>query len=479
MDTDVPEKIYPKVGGYSIRDCIGGGGFSRVFRAINYETRATAACKVVLITSDTPSAQRKDLEKEIKVHSLLKHINVLEFLRCKTIEESESEKYVPGVYMLLELASGGDLFDKIAPDVGVDIDLARFYFTQLIAGVEFIHSQGVCHRDLKPENLLLNLEGRLKISDFGLCSVFKYKERVRMLSERCGSLPYVAPELSTNEPYAAEPVDVWGTGVILFTLFVGNTPWDEPTASSPEFVSYARGEIFQYEPWSRIEPEALAFLRSILTITPKKRATIAQIKAHPWFNRPSHVERANPQALAERLTQNLRRTGDLSIAAPDPVDLGVPESDMDVDSQEAGDRMMTLTNATQFTRSLLLFSQTQGGTRYTPALTRFYASLPPDEFLPILVTALQGDGVKCAKGDEDSDDAHPGRVSFRIGGLDKRREQFRGTIELEPFRLADREVDGSFVIMSRERGNPLSWRQLWKQTVLHANVKQHVLMKGH
>jgi serine/threonine-protein kinase Chk1 len=106
----------------------------------------------------------------------------------KTIEEADSTKYVPGVYMLLELASGGDLFDKIgelssystrfwfwlpralqtkAPDIGVDIDLARFYFTQLIAGVEFIHSQGVCHRDLKPENLLLNLEGRLKISDFG------------------------------------------------------------------------------------------------------------------------------------------------------------------------------------------------------------------------------------------------------------------------------------------------------------------------
>ncbi|KAF8679445.1 CAMK CAMKL CHK1 protein kinase [Rhizoctonia solani] len=479
MDGDVPDKIYPKIGGYSIRDCIGGGGFSRVFRAINYETRATAACKVVLITSDTPSAQRKDLEKEIKVHSLLKHINVLEFLRYKTVEEAESSKYVPGVYMLLELASGGDLFDKIAPDVGVDMDLARFYFTQLIAGVEFIHSQGVCHRDLKPENLLLNLEGRLKISDFGLCSVFKYKERTRMLSERCGSLPYVAPELSTSEPYAAEPVDVWGTGVILFTLLVGNTPWDEPTANSPEFVSYARGEIFQYEPWNKIESEALAFLRTILTITPKKRATIAQIKSHSWFNQPSHVERTNPQALAERLTQNLRKAGDLSIAAPDPADLGVPGSDMDVDSQEAGDRMMTLTNATQFTRSLLLFSQTQGGTRYTPALTRFYAALSPDEFLPILVTALQGDGVKCAKGDDNSDPEHPGRVSFRIGGLDRRREQFRGTIELEPFRLVDRGLDGSFVVMTRERGNPLSWRQLWKQTILNDVVKRHVLMKSH
>ncbi|KAG8712943.1 Chk1 protein kinase [Ceratobasidium sp. 394] len=479
MDEDTPNKIYPKIGNFTIRDCIGGGGFSRVFRAINYETRATAACKVVLITSETPPSQRKDLEKEIKVHSLLKHVNVLEFYRYKTIEESESSKYVPGVYMLLELASGGDLFDKIAPDVGVDLDLARFYFSQLIAGLEFIHSQGVCHRDLKPENLLLNIEGRLKISDFGLCSVFKYKDRTRMLSERCGSLPYVAPELSTSDPYAAEPVDVWGTGVILFTLLVGNTPWDEPTANSPEFVSYARGEIFQYQPWSGIDPDALAFLRTILTISPKKRATIAQIKAHPWFNMPSHVDRANPQALAERLTQNLRRTGDLNIAAPDPSALGVPGG-MDVDSEasEQDDKMMTLTNATQFTRSLLLFSQTQGGTRYTPSLTRFYAAIPPGDFLPVLVGALQAKGVKCAKGSDEANPDHPGRISFRIGGLDRRKEQFRGTIELEPFRLTDHGLDGSFVIMSRERGNPLSWRQLWKQTVMSDGVQEYVLMRG-
>ncbi|QRV91004.1 Serine/threonine-protein kinase [Ceratobasidium sp. AG-Ba] len=479
MDDYTQGKIYPKIGNYTIRDCIGGGGFSRVFRAINYETRATAACKVVLITSETPSSQRKDLEKEIKVHSLLKHVNVLEFYRYKAIEESESSKYVPGVYMLLELASGGDLFDKIAPDVGVDLDLARFYFSQLIAGLEFIHSQGVCHRDLKPENLLLNIEGRLKISDFGLCSVFKYKERTRMLSERCGSLPYVAPELSTSEPYAAEPVDVWGTGVILFTLLVGNTPWDEPTANSPEFVSYARGEIFQYPPWNKIESDALEFLRSILTISPKKRATIAHIKAHSWFNAPSHVERANPQALAERLTQNLRRAGDLNIAAPDPSVLGV-SADMDIDSEaaEQDDKMMTLTNATQFTRSLLLFSQTQGGTRYTPSLTRFYARISPDQFLPVLVGALQAKGVKCAKGTDDNNPDHPGRVSFRIGGLDRRKEQFRGTIELEPFHLVDSGLDGCFVVMSRERGNPLSWRQLWKETVMTPGVQEHVLMKG-
>jgi serine/threonine protein kinase len=80
------------------------------------------------------------------------------------------------------------------------------------------------HRDLKPENLLLSAAGTLKISDFGLSSVYMLKEtgRRRKLTERCGSLPYVAPELSTEDPYEAEPIDVWGVGVILFTLLLGS-----------------------------------------------------------------------------------------------------------------------------------------------------------------------------------------------------------------------------------------------------------------
>ena len=112
--------------------------------------------------------------------------------------------------------------------------------THQIVHQNYIHGQGVCHRDLKPENLLLDAAGRLKISDFGLSSVFRLKDsgKTRMLTERCGSLPYVAPEvcfshytpflatqaiqLNSDAPYHAEPIDVWGVGVILFTLLVGS-----------------------------------------------------------------------------------------------------------------------------------------------------------------------------------------------------------------------------------------------------------------
>jgi serine/threonine-protein kinase Chk1 len=194
-----------------------------------------AACKVVALTPETKPYDRKMIEKEMQVHSALKHPNVLEFINAIIVEANGRSRYHPGIYMLLELAAGGDLFDKIG------IPLRIFYYLKLISedssrcwhrrrdcplllhtnlmrnGLttpsamiytqlnwphrqDYIHREGVCHRDLKPENIMLDAAGVLKISDFGLCSVYKLKEsgKTRLLSERCGSLPYIAPEVSVS-----------------------------------------------------------------------------------------------------------------------------------------------------------------------------------------------------------------------------------------------------------------------------------------
>ena len=95
----------------------------------------------------------------------------------------------------MEFAEGGDLFDKIEPDVGVPEDIAHFYFTQLISGISFLHSKGVAHRDIKPENMLLDRDGNLKIADFGLASLFALKGQFKYSTTLCGSPPYVAPEV--------------------------------------------------------------------------------------------------------------------------------------------------------------------------------------------------------------------------------------------------------------------------------------------
>ncbi|KIM75310.1 hypothetical protein PILCRDRAFT_827411 [Piloderma croceum F 1598] len=463
---------YPKISGFELIQQIGGGGFSIVFRAAHIEDHRVAACKLVSLSHETSEKDRKTIEKEIRVHSALKHSNVLEFIDASVVEPQHNHQYVPGIYMLLEFAAGGDLFDKIAPDVGVGDDVAHFYFGQLVDGMSYIHNQGVCHRDLKPENILLDAAGVLKISDFGLSAVFKLKEsgKTRSLTERCGSLPYVAPELNTDSPYQAEPIDVWGIGVILFTLLAGNTPWDEPTQHSPEYSRYLSGEIFAEAPWNRLGKVTLSLVCGLLTVDPTKRMTLADVYQHPWCLRPSQLAQQGVQALADKLTESLRMTGDLGYATPAALDNG--EMEMDQDGDEI---MLSATHQSQFTQSLLLFTQTQSGKRYTPHLTRFYATLAPPLLMSLVKESLEGLGVKCKLSTKDSATEGTSVLRFRVGGYDRRQVLFKGWVEVERFGYKGK--DGSFCVMKRDEGNPISWRQLWKALIKSEAVEPHVLRK--
>jgi serine/threonine-protein kinase Chk1 len=84
-----------------------------VYRAVNIKDHCVAACKVISLTEETTDADRKSIDKEMRVHSALKHVNVLEFLNAVVVEHKHKQHYFPGIYMLLEFAAGGDLFDKI------------------------------------------------------------------------------------------------------------------------------------------------------------------------------------------------------------------------------------------------------------------------------------------------------------------------------------------------------------------------------
>ncbi|OJT03159.1 Serine/threonine-protein kinase CHK1 [Trametes pubescens] len=196
---DLTQLRLPSVAGYKLVKQIGGGSFSTVYQAVNVDQGRVAACKVIAITPETDEAQLKAIDKEIRVQRGLKHPNILEFIGMAKLSPARAvmSGYFPAVYLLLEMAAGGDLFDKIAPDEGIDEETAHFYFCQMLDGLQYIHSEGVCHRDLKPENLLLDGAGTLKISDFGLSAVYMLKEtgQSRMLTERCGSIPYLAPEV--------------------------------------------------------------------------------------------------------------------------------------------------------------------------------------------------------------------------------------------------------------------------------------------
>ncbi|CAI5743089.1 unnamed protein product [Peronospora destructor] len=175
------------------------------------------------------------------------HENVLQLYDVlELVQPSKST-----IFLVLELAYGGELFDRIRGDSGVEEDVARIYFKQLLAGVRYCHQLGIVHRDLKPENLLLSDSDVLKIADFGLSAHFiaavssgasaedhdnngesgitnlMAPSRFRRLNSIVGSPHYVAPEVLQNARYGYDgrKADMWSSGVILYGLLVGTLPF--------------------------------------------------------------------------------------------------------------------------------------------------------------------------------------------------------------------------------------------------------------
>ena len=247
----------------------------------------------------------------------------------------------------MELAEGGDLFDKIESDQGVGEDIAHFYFTQLISAVSHMHSKGVGHRDIKPENILLAASGDLKVADFGMATLFSHEGNKKLNTTMCGSPPYIAPEVITcsgntakkqGRGYYGNVVDIWSCGVVLFVLLVGNTPWDQPDERSYEFMEYDRTNGRpDDELWQRLPPATLSLLRGMMRVEPKTRFSLEEIRRHPWFTRKNKYlspdgRLADPIALATQMLESMRVdfSGDPITPTGPPTDTAT----VDLDSQD-------------------------------------------------------------------------------------------------------------------------------------------------
>jgi len=128
------------------------------------------------------------------------------------------------IYIILELITGGELFDRIARQGKLRENEARKYFQQLIDAIDYCHGKGVYHRDLKPENLLLDSRGNLKVSDFGLSTLSQ--NGVSLLHTTCGTPNYVAPEVLSSDGYYGSAADIWSCGVILYVLMANYLPFE-------------------------------------------------------------------------------------------------------------------------------------------------------------------------------------------------------------------------------------------------------------
>ncbi|KAJ7560029.1 hypothetical protein O6H91_04G111200 [Diphasiastrum complanatum] len=179
-----------------------------------------ACSKITFCGATKGSSTSLLIKREISIMKLVKHPNIIQI--CEVMGSKKK------IYIVLELVTGGELFDKIATQGRLKEEEARKYFQQLINGVDFCHSRGVYHRDLKPENLLLDANGILKISDFGMSALSQQLKADGLLHTTCGTPNYVAPEVLNNKGYDGATADTWSCGVILFVLMAGYLPFDDP-----------------------------------------------------------------------------------------------------------------------------------------------------------------------------------------------------------------------------------------------------------
>jgi len=260
---------------YELGPKIGEGMFGKVKEAVNLEDGQRVAVKMIakaaLVGKSTKEVE--NLQKEVLfMRQLNGHANVLQLL-----DLHEDERYL---YLILELAAGGDLFDKIVGDGGFSEETACSFFNQVINGLEYCHSKNIVHRDLKPENLLLGKEDTLKISDFGLSNAITSYDA--LLKTHCGSEKYAAPEImGSSAAYCGPPVDIWSAGVILYIMTAGAFPFTEATTRCELFVSLVNNAFAFPE---KMSPELKDLLQQMWVIDPAKRITISQIRQHPWFN---------------------------------------------------------------------------------------------------------------------------------------------------------------------------------------------------
>ncbi|TYI29315.1 hypothetical protein ES332_A05G307900v1 [Gossypium tomentosum] len=257
---------------YEFGRLLGQGNFAKVYYARNIKTSQSVAVKVIDKEKVLKVGMMDQTKREISVMSLVKHPNILELYEVMASKNK--------IYFVMEYSKGGELFKKVSKGK-LREDMARKYFQQLISAVDFCHSRGVYHRDLKPENLLLDENGILKVSDFGLSALAESKHQDGLLHTSCGTPAYVAPELINRKGYDGAKADIWSCGVILYVMLAGYLPFHD----SNLIAIYRKISKAEYKFPNWFSPEVTKLLSRILNPNPKARISIAKLMTNPWFRK--------------------------------------------------------------------------------------------------------------------------------------------------------------------------------------------------
>ncbi|XP_069094727.1 calcium/calmodulin-dependent protein kinase type 1G [Pleurodeles waltl] len=275
-------------------EVLGSGAFSEVYLV---KQRATGQLYALKCIKKSHNMRDTSLENEIAVLKKIKHENIVSL---EDIYESSSH-----YYLVMQLVSGGELFDRILERGVYTEQDASDVIRQVLDAVKYLHDSGIVHRDLKPENLLYltpEENSKIMITDFGLSKM----EGNGIMSTACGTPGYVAPEVLAQKPYS-KAVDCWSIGVITYILLCGYPPFYEETES--KLFEKIRDGSYEFESpfWDDISKSAKDFISNLLAKDPKKRFTCEKALNHPWIAGNTALNRDIYRSVSVQIKKNFAR----------------------------------------------------------------------------------------------------------------------------------------------------------------------------
>lgn len=369
----------------------------RVKLARHNETGAMVALKIMKNQGGFDTSMMELVKNEIDAMKELDHQNLV-----KLIDFDEDAKYtkpngtqIKVFYLALELVSGGELFDFIAETGRFSEDVARYYFHQIIDGLEYMHTQGISHRDIKPENMMLDASHNLKIADFGFSSNQAMNETKR------GTDGYMAPEIYKGVKYSGQSVDLFATGIILFIMVAQHPPFNAASARDPHYklLSTNRVDVF-WKVHTKRKPGGLEFfstefmdlITGMLAYSPHERPSLAEIKNHPWYN--------GPLPTPEQITEEFDNRANTLAAANNQEDEAMPEYAAETGAWQPH----TVQRSIGVGEDAKVVEGERIMTEYIPELkryTEFYSTSTTDELFKTIATFGNDYAQECNFDDEE------------------------------------------------------------------------------
>ncbi|KAG5848778.1 hypothetical protein ANANG_G00103030 [Anguilla anguilla] len=270
---------------YEIGKELGSGQFAIVKRCREKSTGLDYAAKFIKKRQSRASRRgvcRDEIQREVEILRQLQHPNII---TLHDVYENRTD-----VVLILELVSGGELFDFLAQKESLCEEEATQFIKQILEGVHYLHARKIAHFDLKPENIMLLDKNhslpRIKIIDFGLAHRIQEGTEFKNIF---GTPEFVAPEIVNYEPLGLE-ADMWSIGVITYILLSGASPFlgdsKQETLANISGMNYEFDEEF----FSRTSELAKSFIRQLLEKNTRKRLTIQGALNHPWITCNEHRE---------------------------------------------------------------------------------------------------------------------------------------------------------------------------------------------